>query len=81
MTVFEIVCHDGQKFLCKEHEELKRFVRNYKKLEGERLKREFPDKQFLVNYVKVIEMDEAEYEKIPASTESADYFGALQEGA
>ena len=80
MTVFEIVCHDGKKFLCKEDEELRRFIGNYRRLEGERLKREFPDEQFLVSCVRVIEMDEDKYKKLPASTESAAYFGALQNG-
>lgn len=79
MTVFEIVCHDGKRFLCKEDEELRGFVKNYRRLEEERLRREFPDKRFLVDHVKVIEMDEVEYVRSPASTESAAYFGALQE--
>lgn len=78
MTVFEIVCHEGEKFICAKGEELERFVKNYRRLKGKWVEREFPDKQFLVDHVKVIEMDEIEYARSPASTESAAYFGALQ---
>jgi len=64
--------------MCKEQEELRTFIKNYRRLEGDRLKREFPDKQFLVDHIQMIDIDEKDYMATPASTESIKYFG--QEG-
>lgn len=78
MKVFEIVCHDGKRFMCKEQEELENFVENYRRLEGDRIRREFPKKQFLVDHVETIEIDEEDYISMPASTESVAYFNGLE---
>ena len=75
MKAFKIVCHDGEEFMCKEQKELMTFIKNYRRLEGDRLKREFSDKQFLLDHVEIIEIDEKDYKAIPASTESIKYFG------
>ena len=75
MKALEIVCHDGKKFMCRGEKELETFVGNYRRLEGDRIKREFPNEQFLTHHIAVIEIDEKEYMTTPATTESAIYFG------
>ena len=74
MKVAKIVTHDQKTFFCQTVGELKRFLSNYRADEEERLEREFPDKQFLVDHVETVEMTEEEYQNIPATTESACYF-------
>lgn len=75
MKVFKIVTHDGKEFVCKNVDELYLFTANYRRLEVERIKRDFPQKQLLVDHVEIMEMTNEEYAKIPASTESVKYFG------
>jgi uncharacterized protein YcbK (DUF882 family) len=74
MKVAKIVTHDQKTFFCQTVGGLKRFLSNYRADEQERVKREFPDKQFLVDHVETVEMTEEEYQNIPATTESARYF-------
>ena len=75
MKALKIVCHDGKEFMCKEERELRTFLWNYRQLEGEKIKRKFPGKQFLVDHIETIEIDERDYMATPASTESIRYFG------
>jgi len=74
MKVVKIVTHDGVVFYCSSQEELDRFMWNYWKAERERLIREYPDMQFLVDRMEFMEMSEEEYFKIYPSVDSMRYF-------
>ena len=74
MKGLKIICHDGQEFTCENMEELRTFTSNYRRLEGERIEREFPGKAFLIDHVEAIEMTEDEYQQIPATVDSNRYF-------
>jgi hypothetical protein len=64
MEILKIVTHDQKTFLCHTREELERFLSNYRTDEEPRLKREFPNNQFLVDHIEVTEMTEEDTEDI-----------------
>ena len=74
MKVFKIVTLDQKSFICSTQGELERFIDNYETDKAEYIKTEFPESQFLVDHIEVINMDEEEYHKLPATVESSQYF-------
>jgi hypothetical protein len=62
LKIAKIVTHDQKTFFCQTLEELKRFMSNYRTDEEERLKREFPDEQFLLDHIEVTLMTKEEYQ-------------------
>ena len=73
MKVAEVCCHDGQKFFCTSKEGLEKFIHNYRILESERIKKEYPKAQSLVE-VKIVQMTKEELAEIPISNDSSKYW-------
>lgn len=73
MTIFIIKTHDEGEFVCNSAELLNTFIANYKRQNAQRLKQ--AGYEDLIPELTVREMDEKEYDQIPASCKSCEYFG------
>ena len=78
ITVMKIITHDNQEYLCRTIEERKIFIDNYRRLEGERLQKQFPDKMSLIDRIEIIEMTENEYWSIQVDGNAVNYFEKVE---
>lgn len=80
ITVMKIITHDNQEYFCRTPEEREIFMDNYRRLEIERLQKQFPEKLIiidvmsLIDRIEIIEMTENEYSSILVDGNAVNYF-------